>query len=262
LGLISEIGDLARFSNPRELGSWLGITPSEYSSGDQQHRGHITKARNRHARRLLVEAAWHYRHTPRRPAAGPQPNERAWQAQVRLHHRYRHLTDHGKRSTIVNVAIARGELVGFLWAAMTDQPLTIRNQPQGDRRLANPHPGESGRPVRAARRTLDRSMRARLATLVKSEAAHDRTLSCGPDPRIFRVTELAQVLPTPSHFEQACELVTPDLLSPPMGPDLDAHAATLQEDADAGVDELFVQQIGPEQDAFFTTWAKEILPRF
>jgi transposase len=129
LGLIAEIGDFARFSNPRELASWLGITPSEYSSGDQQHRGHITKAGNRHARRLLVEAAWHYRHAPRRPAAGPQPDERAWQAQVRLHHRYLHLTEHGKRSTIVNVAIAR-ELVGFLWAAMTDQPLTIRNQPQ------------------------------------------------------------------------------------------------------------------------------------
>ena len=74
--------------------------------------------------------------------------------------------------------------------------------------------------------------------------------------------ELAQILPTPSHFEQACELVTPDLLSPPMGPDLDAHAATLREYADAGVDELFVQQIGPEQDAFFDTWAKEILPQF
>jgi G6PDH family F420-dependent oxidoreductase len=74
--------------------------------------------------------------------------------------------------------------------------------------------------------------------------------------------ELAQILPTPSHFEQACELVTPDLLSPPMGPDLDAHAATLREYADAGVDELFVQQIGPDQDAFFTTWAKEILPQF
>lgn len=129
LGLISEIGDFARFSHPRELASWLGITPSEYSSGDQQHRGHITKAGNRHARRLLVEAAWHYRHAPRRPASGPQPDERAWQAQVRLHHRYRHLTEHGKRSTVVNVAIAR-ELVGFLWAAMTDQPLTTRNQPQ------------------------------------------------------------------------------------------------------------------------------------
>ena len=129
LGLIAEIGDFARFSHPRELASWLGITPTEYSSGDQQHRGHITKAGNRHARRLLVECAWHYRHAPRRPATGPQPDERAWQAQVRLHHRYRHLTEHGKRSTVVNVAIAR-ELVGFLWAAMTDQPLTTRDQPK------------------------------------------------------------------------------------------------------------------------------------
>jgi G6PDH family F420-dependent oxidoreductase len=74
--------------------------------------------------------------------------------------------------------------------------------------------------------------------------------------------ELAQVLPTPAHFEQACELVTPDMMSSPAGPDLDAHAAALQEYADAGVDELYVQQIGPEQDAFFTTWAKDILPRF
>jgi len=129
LGLIAEIGDFARFGHPRELASWLGITPGEYSSGDQQHRGHITNAGNRHARRLLVEAAWHYRHAPRRPASGPQPDQRAWQAQVRLHHRYRHLTGHGRRTTVVNIAIAR-ELVGFLWAAMTDQPLTTRNQPE------------------------------------------------------------------------------------------------------------------------------------
>ena len=74
--------------------------------------------------------------------------------------------------------------------------------------------------------------------------------------------ELAQILPTPSHFEQACELVEPEMLSTPVGPDLDAHAESLQAYADAGVDELFVQQIGPEQDAFFETWAKEILPRF
>ena len=125
LGLIAEIGDFARFSHPRELASWLGITPSEYSSGDQQHRGHITRAGNRHGRRLLVEAAWHYRHAPRRPTSGPQPDQRAWQAQVRLHHRYRHLTEHGKRPTVVNVAIAR-ELAAFLWAAITDQPLTTR----------------------------------------------------------------------------------------------------------------------------------------
>ncbi len=121
LGLIAEIGDFRRFSHPRELASWLGITPSEYSSGDQQHRGHITKTGNRHARRLLVQAAWNYRHRPRRPATGPQPSDRAWQAQIRLHRRWQDLTDRGKRSTVVNIAIAR-ELVAFLWAEMTDQP--------------------------------------------------------------------------------------------------------------------------------------------
>jgi transposase len=120
LGLIAEIGDFARFSNPRELMSWLGMTPTEYSSGEQQHRGHITRAGNAHARRLLVEAAWHYRHPPRHSARRPQPDGRAWQAQVRLFHRYRHLTGHGKRSTVANIAIAR-ELAGFLWAAMTDR---------------------------------------------------------------------------------------------------------------------------------------------
>jgi hypothetical protein len=74
--------------------------------------------------------------------------------------------------------------------------------------------------------------------------------------------ELAQVLPTPAHFEQACELVTPEQLVTPVGPDLERHVASLQEYADAGVDELFVQQIGPEQDAFFGEWASEVLPRF
>ncbi|MEA2254992.1 MAG: hypothetical protein QOG35_1037 [Solirubrobacteraceae bacterium] len=76
--------------------------------------------------------------------------------------------------------------------------------------------------------------------------------------------ELAQVLPTPRHFEQASQLVTEERVaeSVPCGPDLDRHVAALQEYADAGVDELFVQQIGPEQDAFFDTWAREVLPRF
>jgi transposase len=129
LGLIAEIGDFARFANPRELMSWLGMTPCEYSSGDQQHRGHITKAGNTHARRLLVEAGWHYRHQPRRPRSGPEPDQRAWQAQIRLHARWKHLTAHGKRPTIANIAIA-GELVGFLWAAMTNQPPTTSQQPQ------------------------------------------------------------------------------------------------------------------------------------
>jgi len=121
LGLIAEIGDFARFAHPRELACWLGITPSEYSSGEQQHRGHITKSGNRHARRLLVEAAWHYRHPPRQPKTGPQSTHRAWQAQIRLFHRHHHLTQQGKRSTVATVALAR-ELAAFLWAEMTDQP--------------------------------------------------------------------------------------------------------------------------------------------
>ena len=130
LGLLAEIGDFRRFGTARELMSFLGLTVSEYSSGDRQHRGHLTKTGNRHARRLLIEAAWHYRHPPRRSTPTTAPAEhvppavtaRAWQAQIRLHHRHRHLTSHGKRSTVATAAVAR-ELAGFLWAAMTHQPL-------------------------------------------------------------------------------------------------------------------------------------------
>ncbi len=130
LGLLAELGDLRRFATARELMSFLGLTPSEYSSGEQRHRGHITKAGPRHARRLLIEAAWHCQHPPRvsqriaavHPHVPPDVAARAFSAQVRLHHRHRHLTSHGKRSTVANVAVAR-ELAGFIWAAMTRQPL-------------------------------------------------------------------------------------------------------------------------------------------
>lgn len=132
LGLIAEIGDFARFSSPRELYAWIGIVPTEYSSGEQRHRGHITKAGNQHARRLLVEAAWHYRHRPRKTLT---TTPRAWQAQIRLHHRYQHLTDQGKRSTVANVAVAR-ELAGFLWAAATDQHLTDLTTPPTTQKAA------------------------------------------------------------------------------------------------------------------------------
>jgi G6PDH family F420-dependent oxidoreductase len=76
--------------------------------------------------------------------------------------------------------------------------------------------------------------------------------------------ELAQVLPTPAHFEQASSLVTEDKVAEavPCGPDLDRHLEALNEFADAGADELFVQQIGPNQDEFFDTWAAEVVPRF
>ena len=76
--------------------------------------------------------------------------------------------------------------------------------------------------------------------------------------------ELAQVLPTPAHFEQACELVTEDMVAEavPCGPDIERHVEALQQYAAAGVDELFVQQIGRDQDAFFEQWAGAVLPRF
>ena len=124
--LLAEIVDFQRFPHPRELMAYLGLVPSEYSSGDTQRRGAITKAGNSHARRALVEAAWHYRHRPRvgsalRQRSTDQPPHvvgHAWRAQQRLHRRYRHLVGHGKRPPVAVVAVAR-ELVGFLWAAMT-----------------------------------------------------------------------------------------------------------------------------------------------
>ena len=74
--------------------------------------------------------------------------------------------------------------------------------------------------------------------------------------------ELAQVLPMPAHFEQACELVTDEHISSPTGPDLDEHVESLKQYEEAGVDELFVQQIGDEHDLFFDEWAGQVLPQF
>jgi transposase len=135
LALLAEIGDFRRFRSPRELMSFLGLTVSEYSSGERRWRGSLSKSGNTHARRLLVEAAWHYQHPPRLSArtrasgalAPPAAHARAWQAQIRLHQRHRHLTARGKLPAVATVAVAR-ELCGFLWAAMTEQPL--REQPR------------------------------------------------------------------------------------------------------------------------------------
>jgi transposase len=129
LSLLAEIGDFHRFGSARELMAFLGLVPSEYSSGPERHRGSITKSGNGHARRLLIEAAWHYQHRPRLGARQraqvelipPDVTARAWRAQVRLNSRHRALTARGKRSTVANVAVAR-ELTGFIWAAMTHQP--------------------------------------------------------------------------------------------------------------------------------------------
>ncbi len=125
LTVLIEIGDFQRFGHPRTLMAYLGLVPSETSTGDRARRGSITKAGNTHVRRVLVEAAWHYRHPPRlgraltRRSQGQPPAvlAQAWQAQQRLHRRYRHLLGHGKQPPVAVVAIAR-ELVGFLWAVL------------------------------------------------------------------------------------------------------------------------------------------------
>jgi len=124
VGLCAEIGDWERFERAGQLMSFLGVVPSENSSGEQRRQGAITKSGSRHARRLLVEAAWHYRRMPakglalRRRQEGQSQHVIAlsWKAQQRLNRTWRRLdSERGKRRTIVAVAVAR-ELAGFCWA--------------------------------------------------------------------------------------------------------------------------------------------------
>lgn len=119
----TEIGDLRRFDSPRQLMGYLGLVPSERSTGDTVRRGGITKAGNGRVRHMLVESAWTYRHPPRigkaklykLEQAPPKVREIAWKAQTRLTARYRALSGRGKKTTVVCTAIAR-ELVGFMWS--------------------------------------------------------------------------------------------------------------------------------------------------
>jgi len=121
--LLAEIGDLSRFRTPPELMGYLGLVPSEESTGDTVRRGSITKAGNSRARRMLVECSWSYQHPPRVgphkqhkvDAAPPAVREIAWKAQCRLHKRYRALIRRGKLKTVAITAVAR-ELAGFIWA--------------------------------------------------------------------------------------------------------------------------------------------------
>ncbi|MGH2893852.1 MAG: IS110 family transposase, partial [Solirubrobacteraceae bacterium] len=124
VGLCAEIGEFERFAKAGQLMSYVGLTPSEDTSGEKRRQGAITKTGSRHARRLLVEAAWHYRRAPakgqalRRRQEGQPAHviEIAWQAQRRLHRVWQRLdTQRGKRRTIVAVAVA-SELTGFCWA--------------------------------------------------------------------------------------------------------------------------------------------------
>ncbi|WP_428313353.1 IS110 family transposase [Hydrocarboniphaga sp.] len=122
VGVISEAGDLSRFDNPRQLMAWLGLVPSERSSGASVKKGGITKAGNSVARKLLIEAAWSYRYIAKvspiiqkRHEGLPKPIiDRAWDAQLRLCRRFRKLILQGKNRNVVVTAVAR-ELAGFIW---------------------------------------------------------------------------------------------------------------------------------------------------
>jgi transposase len=128
--LVAAMGDLTRFDSPRELMKYLGLIPSEYSSGAQRRQGSITKAGNTHARRVLVEGAWAYRypakvsrHLQLRLEQQPKViQDISWKAQVRLCKRYRRLVARGKHAHVVTVAIAR-ELRGFMWAIAQEVPI-------------------------------------------------------------------------------------------------------------------------------------------
>src|SRR2546425_4756823 len=121
--LMAELGDLTRFDHPRQLMSYLGLTPSEHTSGERRRQGSSTKTGNSHARRVLVEGAWAYRY----PAKGSRHlqlrlekvpktiQDISWKAQVRLCKRYRRLVARGKQVNQVVVAIAR-EMAAFVWA--------------------------------------------------------------------------------------------------------------------------------------------------
>ena len=122
--LIAELGDLHRFDRPQELMRYLGLCPSEHTTGADRQQGGITKMGNGYARRALVEAAHHYRaparltpHLQKRQEGLPKGvTDAAWEAQRRLHHRYRQLSGPGrKKAPVVITALAR-ELSGFVWA--------------------------------------------------------------------------------------------------------------------------------------------------
>jgi transposase len=121
--IVAETGDLRRFDTPRQLMSYLGLVPSEYSSGSRTLRGSITKAGSRNARRVLIEGAWSYRriarigplHQARLEGLPKTVREIAWKAQIRLCSRYRRLSARGKPQTVVTTAIAR-EMGAFIWA--------------------------------------------------------------------------------------------------------------------------------------------------
>jgi len=125
--IVAEVGPLSRFPHPRQLMAYAGLVPSEHSSGGKTIHGAITKTGNAHFRRVLVEAAWGYRHPPslwgalrrRQEGVSEEIKAIAWKAQLRLYRRHQRLAARGKPKTHVMTVIAR-ELAGFLWAVAVE----------------------------------------------------------------------------------------------------------------------------------------------
>lgn len=121
--IAAELGDLTRFANPEKLMAFLGLIPSEHSSGERVNKGSITKTGNRHVRKALVEAAHAYRFPARKSKAIRKRQEElpkgvidiSWKAQCRLCTRYQYLMAKGKKANVAKTAIAR-EIAGFSWA--------------------------------------------------------------------------------------------------------------------------------------------------
>lgn len=132
--LVAELHGFERFRSPRQLMAYVGLVPSENSSGERERRGGITKSGNRQVRRLLVEAAWHHRHRPALSAPMRQRREGqparvlaiADRAQERLCARYRRMSEHGKVHNKTIVAMAR-ELTGYVWAVLHPAAAPTRN---------------------------------------------------------------------------------------------------------------------------------------
>jgi transposase len=129
--LVADIGDLSRVETPRELMKFLGLIPSESSSGERRQQGSMTTAGNTQARQALVDGAWAYRYPAKvrrhlQLRREPQPKriqDIRWKAQVRLCKRYRTLLARSTHANVVTVAMAR-ELAGFMWAIAQESPVT------------------------------------------------------------------------------------------------------------------------------------------
>jgi hypothetical protein len=182
--MVAEMGDLSRFDTPRELMKFVGLSPSEYSSGARRQQGAMTQAGNTHARRALVEGAWAYRypapvsrHLQWRLEKQPKVSQDiSWKAHVRLGKRYRQLGARGKHANSVTVAIARAR-AGFMWAMARQLPVaaevsrTDRHCPQnteGFRRASEEAQPRCGVTLGSVRRLVQ-------DTRAESEAGSRRT---------------------------------------------------------------------------------------